>query len=80
MPSLVDLPDPGIELGSPVLEVDSLPTELSGKPTFQNLRLSPFSLAIPSPFQCFSDGYHCFSIKSKLKTSRHSIIQQNSLQ
>ena len=28
--SLADLPDPGIELGSPALQVDSLPTELSG--------------------------------------------------
>ena len=26
-PSPGDLPDPGIELGSPVLQVDSLPTE-----------------------------------------------------
>ena len=32
IPSLADLPDPGIELGSPALQVDSLPTELSGKP------------------------------------------------
>ena len=31
-PSPADLPDPGIELGSPVLQADSLPTELSGKP------------------------------------------------
>ena len=28
----MDLPDPGIKLGSPALQVDSLPTELSGKP------------------------------------------------
>ena len=27
-----DLPDPGIEPGSPALQEDSLPTELSGKP------------------------------------------------
>ena len=27
-----DLPDPGIELGSPALQVDSLPAELLGKP------------------------------------------------
>ena len=27
-----DLPDPGIEPGSPALQADSLPTELSGKP------------------------------------------------
>ena len=29
-PSPGDLPDPGIKLGSPVLQVDSLPTELLG--------------------------------------------------
>ena len=28
----MDLSDPGIEPGSPALQVDSLPTELSGKP------------------------------------------------
>ena len=31
-PSPGDLLNPGIELGSPELQVDSLPTELSGKP------------------------------------------------
>ena len=28
-----DLPDPGIKPGSPASQADSLPTELSGKPT-----------------------------------------------
>ena len=28
------LPNPGIELGSPALQADPLPTELSGKPSF----------------------------------------------
>ena len=28
-----DLPDPGIEPGSPALQADSLPSEPSGKPT-----------------------------------------------
>ena len=32
IPSPVDLPDPGVESGSPALQADSLPTELSGKP------------------------------------------------
>ena len=31
-PSAGYLPDPGIELGSPTLQVDSLPLELPGKP------------------------------------------------
>ena len=33
MPSPGDLPDLGIELGSPTLQVDSLPVELPGKPS-----------------------------------------------
>ena len=33
-PSPGDLPDPGIEPGSPELQADSLPTELRGKPVF----------------------------------------------
>ena len=32
MPSPADLPNSGIEPGSPALQADSLPTELSGKP------------------------------------------------
>ena len=35
-PSPGDLPHPGIELGSPALQVDSLPIELSGKPDSRN--------------------------------------------
>ena len=32
MPSPVDLPNPGIESGSPAFQVDSLPAEPPGKP------------------------------------------------
>ena len=32
IPSLADVLNPGIKPGSPALQVDSLPTELSGKP------------------------------------------------
>jgi len=32
IPSPGDLPDPGIELGPPELQANSLPTELTGKP------------------------------------------------
>ena len=38
MPSLGDLPDPGIEPGSPALQVDSLPTQLPGKPKPNSLQ------------------------------------------
>ena len=34
MPSPADLPYPEIEPGSPALQTDSLPTELSGKPSY----------------------------------------------
>ena len=34
MPFPADLPDPGIEPGSPALQMDSLPAELSGKPSW----------------------------------------------
>ena len=44
------LPDPGIELGSLTLQVDSLPTELSGKP--QNAK---YALII-SPREDFGEG------------------------
>ena len=33
-PSPGDLPDPGIEPRSPALQADSLPSELSGKPSW----------------------------------------------
>ena len=36
-PSPGDLPHPGIELGSPTLQADSLPTEPPGKPTYPGL-------------------------------------------
>ena len=35
IPSPADLPDPGIEPESPALQADSLPTELSGKLTWE---------------------------------------------
>ena len=38
-PSPGDLPDPGIEPRSPALQVDSLPTELSGKPLSETQEL-----------------------------------------
>ena len=37
VPSPADRPNPGIEPESPVLQADSLPTELSGKPIDQSV-------------------------------------------
>ena len=55
-PSPVDLPDPGIEQGSPTLQADSLPTELSGKSLDsgkQERLYCPFQNPFP-PFDPFS--------------------------
>ena len=38
-PSPGDLPDPGIEPGSPALQADSLPSELPGKPLKSPIKL-----------------------------------------
>ena len=47
-----------------------------GRQPFKTLGYLHFYLrSLAPPFQCFSDGYHCFSIKYKLKISRHSIIK-----
>ena len=37
IPSPVDLPDPGIKLGFPALQVDSVPAELPGNPQMSTL-------------------------------------------
>ena len=46
IPSPVDLPNPGIEPGSPALQADSLPTELSGKPFASSWYLSKFKTVV----------------------------------
>ena len=38
-----DLPDPGIKAGSPALQVDSLPTELSGKPWVESYHKNEYT-------------------------------------
>ena len=43
-PSLGDLPNPGIEPGSPTLQADALPSEPPGKP--DNIILKRYSLCI----------------------------------
>ena len=50
-PSPVDLPNPGIKPGSPALQVDSLPTELSGKPIWRRM----------DTCVCMAESFHCSS-------------------
>ena len=45
-PSPGDLPDPGIEPGSPALQADSLPSEAPGKPyKFQITNELPYTMS-----------------------------------
>ena len=46
MPAPEDLPNPGIQLRSPGLQVDSLPAELPGKPDALMRRSSLFVLPL----------------------------------
>ena len=50
-PSSGDLPDPGIESGSPALQADSLPTELQGKPLVE--LIIEFQLGAGHCSKCF---------------------------
>ena len=61
MPSPADPPDPGIELGSPALQVDSLTTELSEKP-------SPFRNSQQIILFSFNKNTFPFLILSLLRT------------
>ena len=51
IPSPVDLPDPEIELGSPALQKDSLPSELPGNPFWQIVATQKI-IAITILFYC----------------------------
>ena len=46
IPSPVDLPNPGIKLVSSALQADSLPTELSGKPSSKEQASFNFMTAV----------------------------------
>ena len=55
-PSPGDLPDPGIEPGSPTLQADSLPSEPPGKPSLGGTG-SHFTLSsVKSPSQLFRES------------------------
>ena len=47
-PSPRDLPNPGIEPGSPALQADALPSELPGKPSQSLPKLRSFESVMPS--------------------------------
>ena len=49
-------PNPGMELGSPALQADSLPTELSGKPEIKTL--APWKKNYDQPIQHIQKQKH----------------------
>ena len=51
--SPADLPNPGIKLGSPALQADSLPTELLGKP---KVKVAQSCLPVCDPMGCTVHG------------------------
>ena len=53
-PSPRDLPDPGMEPGSPAFQADSLPSEPPGKPTVGPCWFSSLYIVVVGQFQ-FSD-------------------------
>jgi len=84
-PSLGDLPNPGIDLRSPSLQVDFLPAESQGKPTISQsfLKLMSMELIMPSkhvqPYatMCNHDQYliseHFHHPQKKLCTLQQSL-------
>ena len=58
--------DPGIEQGSPALQVDSLPTELSGKPFSHNTWECE-----RAPFGCLAGQFFCI-----VNICKHMLIQK----
>ena len=57
LPSPGNLPDPGIEPGSPALQVDSLPSELPGKPKFYLRKCNMYEIDMFVKFSCISSFY-----------------------
>ena len=78
-PSPGDLPDPGIEPGSPALHADSLPSEPPGKP--KNIGVGSLSLLqVIFLTQEFNQGFlHCrwIILPAELQGKSHSLGSQH---
>ena len=57
LPSPGNLPDPGMEPGSPALQVDSLPSERPGKPKFYLRKCNMYEIDMFAKFSCISSFY-----------------------
>ena len=68
MPSPGDLPDSGIEPGSPALQADSLPSEPPGKPKNTGVgSLIPSPVDLPDPgIETWSPALQVYSLPTEL--------------
>ena len=66
-----DLPDPGIEPGSPALQADSLPSEPPGKPIYSLLVLIPRASLIAQSVK---------NLPAMQETQVRFLVQENSLE
>ena len=64
MPSPGDLPYPGTKLGSPALQVGSLPSELPGKPVSSKMQLNSYTC-------CFTESFK--NITCNIAPGKHSL-------
>ena len=80
MPSPGYLPDPGIELGSPELQVDSLPGELPGKPVLGTApsKIHCLHASTPGIVTMFGASLTClpYSSLSSPRKSRSLVINR----
>ena len=76
IPSPVDLSDPEMEPGSTALQVDSLPTELSGKP---NYHLQTFKYFTFKHINVYLFAYICYMDKDSFFPSRALQISSSSI-
>ena len=66
-----DLPDPGVEPGSPALKVDSLPTDLSGKPNSHVREVFSYYL-----FNIFSGPLFFFWDHQKVNVGEFNVVPE----
>jgi hypothetical protein len=59
----VDLPDPGIELGSSALQADSLPAELAAPSPLPNAQTQGLASAVLRA--CAKKGYYTYSLNEQ---------------
>ena len=77
IPSPVDLPNPGIKLGSPELQVNSLPTEESGSPGHHKVKVKSLSCVwLCDPMDCNLPVFSVHGIFQARRLGCHFFFQE----